>query len=325
MIKKPANIMKATDQVLNEAQKLLSYGALVVFPTETVYGLGADATNEKAVKEIYQVKGRPSFNPLIVHVVDVNAAKKVAKFNDTALILAKKFWPGPITFILPLKKTANLAPSVTAGLNTVAVRSPNNKVALKLLALCKHPICAPSANKSQKISPTKAIHVHQSLQKDDLLILDNGKSKIGLESTILDCTKDNPVIVRQGAITLEQIKKVIPTVSELHVLNDKNPTAPGQLKRHYAPTLNTTINAKSAGKNDVLIAFGKLPLWAKNAKKVLNLSPTGDLTEAAKNLYATMHKADDAKKYTAIKIVAIPNKGVGKAINDKLVRSSYKG
>lgn len=303
-------IREADDHAIKDAAAMLGSGELVAFPTETVYGLGADATNDQAVAKIFAAKNRPQFNPLIVHVQNVAMAKKFVEWNDKAAALADRFWPGAVTFILPRRINCEISLLVSAGLPTIAVRVPDHPVASKLLAATEKPIAAPSANASGKISPTRAEHVENSLGASIELILDGGPCRVGLESTVLDLTADAPVLLRPGGVAEEDIDGVVrhPDNSEIK--------SPGMLSQHYAPESAVRLNADGADNDEILLGFGLLA-----PKDVLNLSPTGDLIEAAANLFTMLHILDQENSGT-IAIMPIPDEGLGRAINDRLRRAA---
>lgn len=297
---------------LARAAELLRAGGLVAFPTETVYGLGGDARNSHAVAGIYEAKGRPRFNPLIVHVADVAMAQTFAQFDDRALKVAAAFWPGPLTLVLPLRPDTGLSPLVTADLPSVAIRIPAHPVAAALLRAFGGPLAAPSANPSGKVSPTRADHVSQGLSGRIAAILDGGACAVGVESTILGLV-GRPTILRPGGIALEAIEALIGPVA-LHHAGDKL-TAPGQLASHYAPSAPLRLNA-TAEPGTVHIGFGP-------GQATLNLSPTGDLIEAAANLFHMLREADSlAGANGRISVSAIPEIGLGRAINDRLRRAA---
>jgi L-threonylcarbamoyladenylate synthase len=303
-----------------QAAKLIRSGELVAFPTETVYGLGADATNERAVAKIFEAKGRPHFNPLISHVVDADQARRFVRWNATADKLATKFWPGPLTLVLPHSEGSPIALLTTAGLDTVAIRAPAHPVARELIAAADVPIAAPSANRSGAVSPTRAEHVAESLGDRVSMILDGGPCAVGVESTVLDLTGDRPTLLRPGGATREGIEAVIGPIA----LSDAVPTgdsarkSPGQLASHYAPSRPVRLEATSVGGDEGLLAFGT-PL--PGARAILNLSPAGDLTEAAANLFAQL-RALDRPDIARIAVMPIPQAGLGLAINDRLRRAA---
>ena len=304
-------------QSLKYAAKALWDGQLVSFPTETVYGLGADATNDKAVASIYEAKGRPSFNPLIAHIASLEMAHNIAEFTPLADKIAALFWPGAVTMILPLKMPSAISKLVTAGLDTIALRMPAPLVARELLQLADRPIAAPSANLSGGISPTLASHVEADLGDKCAYILDGGACEQGLESTIIDCTSDKAVILRPGPVTFEALQKALPDyeITYLDVHNDEAPSAPGQLTSHYAPSKAMRLNAQNKKAGEILIGFGDI------READYNLSPSGDLTEAAANLFALLHKADKAEG-TVIAVSPVPQSDLGIAIYDRLRRAA---
>lgn len=306
-------VLLAKSHGFAEAASLLQEGALVAFPTETVYGLGGDATNDTAVARIFEAKERPSFNPLIVHVADIEAAKNIAVFDDMSLRLAGAFWPGPLTLVLPLRPQAEIAPLVTAGLESIALRIPEHPVAQSLLEAFGGPIAAPSANPSGKVSPTRAEHVIQGLSGRIEAVLDGGACPVGLESTIIGLV-DAPALLRPGGLPLEDIEECIG--SKLSYGGDSStPTAPGQLTSHYAPQMPIRLNASTASSDEVLLGFGP-----DCAKSTLNLSETGDLVEAAANLFHFLREIDGCGQKIAVS--PIPEKGLGRAINDRLRRAA---
>ena len=304
-------------QSLKLAAEALKAGQLVSFPTETVYGLGANATNDKAVALIYEAKGRPSFNPLIAHIATIEMAKEIAEFTPLAEKIAARFWPGAVTLILPLKMPSSISKLVTAGLDTIALRIPAPQIARDLLHLAGLPIAAPSANLSGSISPTLASHVEADLGQKCAYILDDGACEQGLESTIIDCTADSAIILRPGPVTKDALQEALPSLEIAYhdVNNNEAPSAPGQLTSHYAPSKSMRLNALDKQDNETLIGFGDV----KEAD--YNLSPTGDLTEAAANLFALLHKADKANS-GVISVSPIPETGLGIAIYDRLKRAA---
>lgn len=325
-------IKQATPQALAEASALLRDGALVAFPTETVYGLGADATQDAAVAQIYALKKRPSFNPLICHVATLQQAERIALFNDQARMLAQSFWPGPLTLILPLKPDSGLSHFVMAGLPTVAVRIPSHPVALDLLRMVDRPIAAPSANLSGTVSPTTALHVAQSFGADAPFILAGGSSQIGLESTIIHIAADQAVLLRPGHITYDDLVDHYPTLSVATSETPDTITAPGQMARHYATNTPLRLNAVDVKSGEALLAFGHLKFmgaqdhgFAKDMPHhmIRNLSAEGDLSEAAANLFRMMRDLDQAGAST-IAVMPIPNHGIGLAINDRLRRAALQ-
>lgn len=294
-----------------EAATLLSEGALVSFPTETVYGLGADARNGPAVAAIYEAKGRPSFNPLIVHISNAILAQKYVVWSDAAEILASAFWPGPLTLVLPLKSNHGLSSLVTAGLDTVALRVPAHPTAQALLSAFGGPVAAPSANPSGRISATTADHVLAGLSGRIAAVLDDGPCPVGLESTIVGLADGEPTLLRAGGLPQEAIEAALG--APLAQISGKEITAPGQLTSHYAPGAAVRLNAAQAQGDEVLLGFGDMPCD-------LNLSRSGDLTEAAANLFDYLHQLDAIGRPIAVAL--IPDHGLGRAINDRLRRAA---
>lgn len=297
---------------LARAAALLRDGALVAFPTETVYGLGADARNGTAVAGIFAAKARPSFNPLIVHVPDAAAARRFVDWSDTADRLSAAFWPGPLTLVLPLKPGHGIAPLVTAGLDTLAIRVPAHPAARALLTAFGGPVAAPSANPSGRISPTTADHVLAGLSGLIAAVLDDGPCDVGLESTILGLDGPAPVLLRPGGLPAEAIEAALG--APLAQRSENAPlTAPGQMTSHYAPAATLRLNADAPAPGETYIGFGPAPCD-------LNLSASGDLTEAAANLFTHLHSADAAGH--PIAVAPVPETGLGRAINDRLRRAA---
>lgn len=315
-------VAPSSPEVIARAADLLRAGKLVAFPTETVYGLGGDATNDLAVAAIYAAKGRPQINPLIAHVAEVAALDPHIEWNDTARLLATQFWPGPLTLVLSRKKNCPVSLLASAGMETLAVRIPSHPVAQALLKAVGRPIAAPSANLSGKISPTTALHVAESLSDKVELIIAGGKSTVGLESTVLDLVSPRICILRPGGITREQLEKVIGPVETATHNAHEAPLAPGMLPSHYAPELPVRLNANSAADNEALLCFGPAA-FIKGGATRLNLSGRGDLEEAAAHLFAMLRQLDD-KRYRAIAVMPIPETGLGAAINDRLRRASLR-
>lgn len=305
-----------TAEAIAQAGRLLATGGLVAFPTETVYGLGADATDDRAVARIFAAKARPRFNPLIVHVAETRAAKELAIFDERARSVAERFWPGPLTLVLPRREGCPVSLLATAGLGTLAIRVPAHPVAAALLRAAGRPVAAPSANRSGSISPTTAAHVLASLDGAVDLVLDGGPCRVGLESTILDLSGPRPALLRPGGVPREALE---PLVGPLATATEAGarPTAPGQLTSHYAPALPVRLAADAARPGEALLAFGP----AAPAGTTLNLSPSGDLEEAAAQLFA-MLRALDRPEFTAIAVMPIPERGLGAAINDRLRRAA---
>ena len=310
------SISLATPRAITRAAKVLRAGRLVAFPTETVYGLGADATNERAVAEIFAAKGRPRFNPLIVHVCGLAEAEALAVFDERARKLAALFWPGPLTLVLPRRGDSGLSLLACAGLDTVAVRAPAHDVAQALLRETDRPIAAPSANRSGRVSPTEALHVAEELGERVSLILDGGRTPVGLESTVLDLSDGPPVLLRPGGFTSEQLTEFLGTIAAPAA---GQPKSPGMLASHYAPSLPLRLEAVGARPGEALLAFGREvpPGFAE----VIWLSRTGDLVEAAANLFAMLHRLD-RPSFTGIAVMPIPEQGLGRSINDRLRRAA---
>jgi L-threonylcarbamoyladenylate synthase len=309
----------------SDAAQRLAAGGLVAFPTETVYGLGADATNGRAIARLYEAKGRPAFNPLIAHVVNLAAARALARFSADAERLAQTFWPGPLTLVLPKAENCPVAELATAGLDSIAVRVPRHDVAQKILAAFGRPIVAPSANRSGHVSPTTAAHVLADLRGRIDLIVDGGATTVGVESTIVACL-DTPALLRPGGLPREDIERVLGRALAEPPRNtdadDEAPLAPGMLSSHYAPRTPLRLNAGRVAAGDALLAFG--PTAAEGAEKAvaaLNLSPRGDLIEAAANLFSQL-RALDAVGAGCIAVMPIPRHNLGEAINDRLQRAA---
>ena len=302
---------------LARAAALLIQGKLVAFPTETVYGLGGDATNDKAVAAIFAAKQRPQFNPLIIHVPDPAAAEELAVFGGAAHELARKFWPGPLTLVLKRKPDCPVSLLAGAGLDTLALRVPAHPVAQRLLRECGLKLAAPSANRSGHVSPTTAAHVMAELGGLIDVVLDGGPCPIGIESTILDLSEEKPVLLRPGGTALEDLEKILGAISRPSPGGGIR--APGMMERHYAPSLPLRLNAASVAATEALIAFGPKPL--PGAARTLSLSPTGDLAEAAARLFALLRELD-RPGFSGIAVMPIPDKGLGLAINDRLARAA---
>jgi len=310
-----SNIRSVDRSAIAEAARLLQAGKLVAFPTETVYGLGADATNDRAVAGIFAAKQRPRFNPLIVHVGGLEQAEAHAHFNPGARKLADAFWPGALTVVLPRRANCSLSALVSAGLETVALRVPAHPVAHQLLNESGVPIAAPSANASGRISAPTAPHVETSLGRSVELIIDAGPTPLGLESTVIGFEDGRPLLLRSGAITRAAIEEAIGPLGEYsgHAIH-----SPGRLASHYAPRAPIRLNAEMVAPNEALLAFG--PRVPEGAAQTLNLSVTGDLTEAAANFFAMLHMLDAVG--LPIAVMPIPQEGLGAAINDRLVRAA---
>jgi L-threonylcarbamoyladenylate synthase len=313
---KTTELLAPSPAGIRRAAQLLRSGELVSFPTETVYGLGADARQGAAVAAIYAAKGRPSFNPLIAHVASVAAAKRHVIWNKWAEILAQAFWPGPLTLVLPLAARHGISELVTAGLDTLAVRVPAHATAQKLLATLDGPVAAPSANPSGRISPTTAAHVMAGLSGRIAAVLDDGACGVGLESTIVGLAGAAPMLLRPGGLASEEIEAVLGQPLALRDVHDPL-TAPGQLLSHYAPNARVRLNATSPRAGECYLGFG--PNTGARAPD-LSLSETGDLVEAAANLFGHLHQLDALGQ--PIAVAPIPDTGLGAAINDRLQRAA---
>lgn len=300
-----------------EAARILRHGGLVAFPTETVYGLGADATSDAAVAKIYAAKGRPSFNPLIAHVADLAAAKQQAVFTAEAEALAQAFWPGPLTLVLPIASSGTVCTLARAGLDSVALRVPAHPAARQLLAATGLPLAAPSANISGHVSPVTAAHVAADLDGKVDLILDAGACPVGVESTIISCLEGGAALLRPGGISRDRIEAVLGR-RLLDSASGKTPLAPGQLVSHYAPRAKLRLAATSLEAGEAGLDFGGIFSKADN---VLDLSAAADTMEAAANLFSHL-RALDARGFATIAVAPIPEAGLGEAINDRLRRAA---
>jgi L-threonylcarbamoyladenylate synthase len=304
---------------IETAARALRAGRLVAFPTETVYGLGGIATDDRAVAAIFAAKGRPRFNPLIVHVADRAAARALARWNELAERLAARFWPGALTLVLPRAPGCPLSPLVSAGGDTVGLRVPAHPVAQALLEATALPVAAPSANPAGGVSPTTADHVAEGLGAAVEIILDGGSCRIGLESTVLDLSGGAPRLLRPGGVTRGALEAEIGPLAAGPAAAGQPPRAPGQLASHYAPARPLRLEARSVAADEALLAFGPRPL--AGALSTLNLSATGDLAEAAANLFAMLRRLD-RPDVRAIAVMPIPARGLGEAIRDRLERAA---
>jgi L-threonylcarbamoyladenylate synthase len=304
-------ILGADTVGIAQAASHLAAGHLVAFPTETVYGLGADARNDEAVAAIYTAKGRPSFNPLIVHVANAEIARRFANWSDHAEVLAAAFWPGPLTLVLPLGQDHGLSTYVTAGLPSVALRMPAHPCARALLAAFGGPVAAPSANPSGQISPTTAAHVVSGLNGRIAAVVDDGSCTVGLESTIVGLTDETPVLLRAGGLPEEIIERALGM--PLVMPADAAITAPGQMTSHYAPNAAMRLNATEPVEGEVMLGFGPMDCE-------VNLSPSADLAEAAARLFDCLHQLNTLAR--PIAVAPIPMRGLGVAINDRLHRAA---
>jgi L-threonylcarbamoyladenylate synthase len=312
-------IVPANAEWIAEAAHMIRSGALVAFPTETVYGLGADATNGEAVANVFAAKGRPTFNPLIVHVASLEQALMIGSFSAAARRLTEAFWPGPLTLVVPRHETADLSDLVSAGLPTVAIRAPDHPIARALLSETRRPIAAPSANRSGHVSATRAEHVASDLGDSATLILNGGPTAHGLESTVLSLVGAIPVLLRPGAVPLDAIEQVIGEKIARMNESETHLSSPGQLRSHYAPRSKLRLNAKTWTPDEAVLAFGDVALRACHAS--INLSPSGDLIEAAANLFAALRTLDASGAGT-IAVTPVPTDGIGDAINDRLERAA---
>ncbi len=318
-------ILPAGEAAVAAAVRALSEGGLVAFPTETVYGLGADATNPAAIARLYQAKGRPAFNPLIATVGDLAAAQRIARFDATALALARAFWPGPLTLVLPKTGDCAVADLATAGLETIAIRVPSHPIAREILHAFARPVVAPSANLSGHVSPTTAVHVQSDLSGRIDLIVDGGPVAVGVESTIVGCF-DEAVLLRPGGLPRGEIERVLgcelaqpPGDADS---DSGQPLAPGMLASHYAPRTLVRLNACNVEPGEALLAFGPVAVSGVDAAtSVLNLSARGDLNEAAANLFGYLRSLDTKGAHT-IAVMPVPGDGLGEAINDRLRRAA---
>ncbi|NWH09281.1 MAG: threonylcarbamoyl-AMP synthase [Alphaproteobacteria bacterium] len=314
-----AQVHKATAESITEAARLIRAGELVAFPTETVYGLGADARKDAAVARIFAAKRRPRFNPLIVHVPDLGAAVALGHIPEIGQHLAARFWPGGLSLVVRRKADAPVSLLCSAGLDTIALRVPSHPVALRLLDAAGAPIAAPSANASGEVSPTTAQHVAESLGDAVSFILDGGPCTTGLESTVIGLAGERPSLLRAGAISRQAIEAITGPLAE-PLDKSEAPESPGRLLAHYAPRHPLRLNAWAIEPEEGLIAFGAdVP---SGGRVTLNLSPSGDLTEAAANLFAYL-RAMDKEAISGIAVVPLPETGLGEAINDRLRRAAY--
>jgi L-threonylcarbamoyladenylate synthase len=315
-------IYPSTPFYLTKACEQLASGNLVVIPTETVYGLAGDALNDRSIAKIYEIKRRPSFNPLIIHVATLQQAQEYGEFNDDAIRLANAFWPGPLTLVVNRIDYGSVSLLATAGLDTMAIRIPSHPVALELLATYNKPLAAPSANLSESISPTCSEDAVIALSRDQEsilassipMIIDGGRSMVGLESTVIDVSGDIPLLLRPGGIAVEEIEAILGKTIERDLTSNKSP---GTMKRHYAPNIPLRMNAIDKRDGEAFLSFGK------NFKSIetLNLSEDEDLSEAASNLFRMLRQLDQSM-FNGIAVAEVPNYGLGFAINDRIERAS---
>ena len=312
------NIFAATPENIKLAAETIKKGGLVAFPTDTVYGLGANAYNSDAVAKIFAAKERPSFDPLISHIAEIDFLPEFTQTDSRVMDLARHFWPGPLTFVLNRKDKNHALDMVCSGLPKIAVRMPNTKIALELIKNSETPISAPSANKFKTISPTTAHHVFNSLGDSVDMILDGGRCAIGVETTIIDLTEKEIIMLRAGGLSKEDLEAYTGEKVIISQGTPNKPSSPGQLLKHYAPTNCLRINVTTPNKKEFYIGFGNTP------EAHLNLSPKGDLREAAANLFAYLRFADRQEGFDGIAIAPIPETDLGLAINDRIKRASYK-
>jgi L-threonylcarbamoyladenylate synthase len=319
--KRPTELLTASGAAIAKAAAILRAGGLVAMPTETVYGLAGDATSERAVASIYAAKDRPTFNPLIAHVLDVEAASREAVLDAHALALARAFWPGPLTLVAPISPRSAISLLARAGLASVALRAPSHPVARALIAAAGVSLVAPSANRSGRVSPTRAAHVMADLDGRIDLILDAGPTPLGVESTIVACLGGNPRLLRHGAIPKEAIEAALGFALAAHEpAQGAAPLAPGLLASHYAPRAKLRLEARDAAPDEAALDFGGA-LAAYEGEARLDLSPKSDLVEAAANLFAHLRALDDSG-LDMIAVAPIPWHGLGAAINDRLRRAA---
>jgi L-threonylcarbamoyladenylate synthase len=310
-------VLKADAEAIKAAARCLGAGGLVAFPTETVYGLGADAGNGEAIARLYAAKGRPAFNPLIAHVADGATARRLGIFDAAAEALAGAFWPGPLTLVVPKRTDCGVADLALAGLDTVGLRVPAHPVAHALLTAFGGPVVAPSANRSGHVSPTKAAHVLADLRGRIDMVIDGGSANVGVESTIVACLGEATTLLRPGGVAREAIERVLGRPLAVPAATEADtPLAPGMLSSHYAPKARLRLDADAARDGETLLAFGP-----SSAIGGLNLSPRGDLIEAAANLFSHL-RALDASGAKTIAVMTIPHEGLGEAINDRLARAA---
>jgi L-threonylcarbamoyladenylate synthase len=310
-------VLKADNASIEAAAACLRAGGLAAFPTETVYGLGADAGNGEAIARLYAAKGRPAFNPLIAHVADIGAAQHIAVFDHDAEKLAAAFWPGPLTLVLPKRPDCGVADLALAGLDSVAVRVPAHPVALALLKAFGGPVVAPSANRSGHVSPTSATHVMADLRGLIDLVIDGGPSEVGVESTIVSCL-GALTLLRPGGLARDDIERVLGHPLAAAIAAEEAPLAPGMLASHYAPKAQLRLDAQAPRDGEALLAFGPAPAFSGTT---FNLSPRGDLIEAAANLFSHLRALDMSGAKT-IAVMSVPRDGLGEAINDRLARAA---
>lgn len=330
-----SKILEPVIENIKSAANILHAGDVFGLPTETVYGLGGDATNPIAIAKIFATKNRPQFNPLISHVSGIEMARQFGVFDETATRLANAFWPGALTIVVPRTENCAVCDLACAGLETIALRAPNHEVAQKIIAEFGGPIAAPSANISGNVSPTSAQHVLSEFGENITFVIDGGNCQIGLESTVVAVMGGQITLLRHGAISIAELENAAGTKVLIANLHDENtPKSPGMLLRHYAPKAKLILNAHSAEEGEIFIAFGAPPYpplftgAGDRAQRggggnfpIIQLSENANLTEAAGNLYAAIREAD-SNNPKAIKVAPIPNRGIGIAINDRLARAA---
>lgn len=312
--------IRLRDSDIETAARLLRTGELVAFPTETVYGLGADATNDRAVAAIFAAKARPAFNPLIIHLFKAEEAGALALVDDRAALLMQRFWPGPLSLVLRRAPQCRVSLLASAGLDTLALRVPAHPTAREILRAAGIPIAAPSANRSGRVSPTNADHVLAELDGRIAAVLDGGPCRIGIESTVLDLSGLTPILLRPGGVPLEELEALLGPIASARDSDAAAPRSPGMLESHYAPSLPLRLNATTVAPNEALLAFGDAPA---GAAATLWLSRSGDLDEAAANLFAMLRQLD-RPEFAGIAVMPIPEKGLGRAINDRLQRAARR-
>jgi L-threonylcarbamoyladenylate synthase len=313
-------VVPATAEAITQAAEALSRGEIVAFPTETVYGLGANALDARAVARVFAAKERPRFNPLIVHVPGLAEAERYAVLKGTARLLAQAFWPGPLSLVVKKRRSGGIVDLVSAGLETIALRAPAHPVAQALLAAAQLPIAAPSANRSGRISPTTAAHVEAELDDRPAMILDGGPCPLGIESTVIAVLDDAPALLRPGALPRGAIELVLGAPLAAAKANHRG-ASPGQLETHYAPATPLRLGATSVARDEALLAFGgDVPA---GARVTINLSSSSSLEEAAARLFAALRELDQAGA-PAIAVMPIPEHGLGEAINDRLQRAANR-
>lgn len=310
-------VLSPSDENIARAASFLRDGSLVAFPTETVYGLGANASDGRSIARLFEAKGRPRFNPLIVHVADREHAQRLGVMDERAQRLAEAFWPGALTLVVPMAEGAPINALITAGLDTVGLRVPSHPIAQKLIAFARVPVAAPSANRSGRISPTTAEHVAGDFRDAKGLIVNGGRCPGGVESTVVGLAGDTPMLLRPGGIPREEIEDVLDTPLQSPEDNPDAPSSPGMLTSHYAPRAQVRLNAEQARPGEVLLGFGP----DAPPGTTLNLSESGDLNEAAANLFGYLRALDSCRADT-IAVMPIPDEGLGEAINDRLARAA---